>query len=602
SDWSAAPERVPVILYLCPGGEGDPGDGLATLYRHVRVLADAGFAVEAVDVTKRIVDAFPSDLLVVPEVLGDQLATLAPGRARVALCRDVAWAWRNVADPMRHPYLSAPDLRAVLCQREEDGALLAHAFPTLAVPLLRLAGGVPIGLPSGLPSDEGGLARFEEMLGRPRRPILAYVAGRRPERAAALLGALQARGALAGWKLERLDQRTEADRRTVLAQAAVLFTLSDASDPIDSVLEALALGASVVGFEDHLNHEAVQANPGVVRAEMDDLLACALLVEDLLARAERDPEAAARQRTAAAQAAWATLGRQASLEAAALVATFGVLAPDQRATLSAGAADSEVTSGPVGPPAPVRAPRPAASIVILAWNAWEQTKACLDALAETLRPDDEVIVVDNGSRDATGAGLSLYPWLRVLTNEDNHGFARGCNEGAALATNELLVFLNNDTVVSNGWLESLCAPFADSLVGAAGPRSNSVSGTQLLSPVPYDRAPSPEFHAFASAWAERAYDAISETIRLVGFCMAVRRDAFVEVEGFDERFVTGGFEDDDLCRKLAGMGWRLVVAHEAFVHHAGHASFDANGVDWFAIQQENQVRYLEKWLPQGATA
>ncbi|MGH9067810.1 MAG: glycosyltransferase family 2 protein, partial [Acidimicrobiales bacterium] len=73
------------------------------------------------------------------------------------------------------------------------------------------------------------------------------------------------------------------------------------------------------------------------------------------------------------------------------------------------------------------------SVVILAWNAWDKTKACLEALRPTLGATDETIVVDNGSTDGTAAGLTRYPWVKTITTDANRGFAAGCNQGAALS-------------------------------------------------------------------------------------------------------------------------------------------------------------------------
>ena len=87
----------------------------------------------------------------------------------------------------------------------------------------------------------------------------------------------------------------------------------------------------------------------------------------------------------------------------------------------------------------------------------------------------------------------------------------------------------------------------------------------------------------------------SEAGRLVGFCLAVRTSSFHAVGGFDERFEIGGFEDDDLCRRLHEIDLRLLIAHGSFVHHSCHASFDANEIDWRVTQLENQVRFEEKW-------
>ncbi len=235
------------------------------------------------------------------------------------------------------------------------------------------------------------------------------------------------------------------------------------------------------------------------------------------------------------------------------------------------------------------------SIVILAWNAWEETQACLESLRPTLGLHDQVIVVDNGSTDATPARLRLFPWVEVVTNDENRGFAAGCNQGAALARHDVVVFLNNDTVLTGRWIEPLVAPFDDPAVGAAGPRSNFVSGPQVAEGVTYGPGDRAGLRAFARTWAVEHRGQVTRTDRLVGFCLAVRAEAFDAVGGFDEGYEVGGFEDDDLCRRLADADWDLVIAHECFVHHAGHRTFDVNDLDWFAQQEHNRARFEEKF-------
>jgi GT2 family glycosyltransferase len=240
-------------------------------------------------------------------------------------------------------------------------------------------------------------------------------------------------------------------------------------------------------------------------------------------------------------------------------------------------------------------PRPPVSVVILAWNAWAHTAACLDSVRRSIGPLDQVVVVDNGSSDDTAEGLAARPWVDVVTNPHNRGFAGGCNDGARAANNEFLVFLNNDTVVPQNWLTTLLEPFSQPLVGATGPRSNAVSGIQLLTPVPYASPFLPEFERFANAWAAWFAGQSTEVNRLVGFCLAIRREAFEDVEGFDERYVVGNFEDDDICRKLTSLGWTLRLAQACFVHHDSHVSFIENNVDFSATFYANQERFMAKW-------
>jgi GT2 family glycosyltransferase/tetratricopeptide (TPR) repeat protein len=238
--------------------------------------------------------------------------------------------------------------------------------------------------------------------------------------------------------------------------------------------------------------------------------------------------------------------------------------------------------------------RPTATVVIPAWNQWAMTRACLEALRPTLGPRDEVVVVDNGSVDRTASALARYGWVKVVRNDTNRGFAAACNQGAAVAGGEVVVFLNNDTLPVGRWLDELCAPFADPTVVATGPRSNFVFGPQLVTEVAYDPSRTGELRRFVRDWQAAHAGEVTETDRLVGFCLAVRREAFWSVGGFDEGFGIGGFEDDDLCARLRAAGGRLLIVHAAFVHHHGHATFDAHGVDWLAVQESNRRRLLAK--------
>ena len=230
------------------------------------------------------------------------------------------------------------------------------------------------------------------------------------------------------------------------------------------------------------------------------------------------------------------------------------------------------------------------TVVVLAWNSWETTRACLDSLRPTLGVRDQVVVVDNGSRDATPVGLAGYPWVDVVTNEVNRGFAGGCNDGAAAARHDLIIFLNNDTLLAPRWIEPLVAAFEDPSVAAAGPRSNFVSGPQVVPEAVYS-SPA-EMRRFTRSWAESHRAMITPADVLIGFALAVRTDIFDKVGRFDEGYGIGGFEDNDLCRRITAAGYKLVICHESFVHHEGHKTFQANGLDWYAEQESNRSRFV----------
>jgi GT2 family glycosyltransferase/tetratricopeptide (TPR) repeat protein len=239
--------------------------------------------------------------------------------------------------------------------------------------------------------------------------------------------------------------------------------------------------------------------------------------------------------------------------------------------------------------------RPPASIVVPAWNAWEQTQACLESLRPTLGVQDQVIVVDNGSTDVTATRLKLFSWAEVVTNDANLGLAEASNLGAARAQHDLIVFLHNDTVLTGHWLDALLTPFEDAVVGAVGPRSNFCSGPQAADGASYLDGDSPAMRQFARDWERVHRGDVAQAELLASFCLAVRRSALDEVMGFDEDDLVGGIEVDDLCRRLTTKGWQLRMASGSFVHHAGHRTYAANGVDWFDRRLANRTRFEERW-------
>jgi O-antigen biosynthesis protein len=100
------------------------------------------------------------------------------------------------------------------------------------------------------------------------------------------------------------------------------------------------------------------------------------------------------------------------------------------------------------------------SIIIPCWSQLEFTQQCIAALKDHTRPSWELIVVDNGSTDGTplylaGARDSAAVPVTVVTNSTNLGFPVAINQGLQLARGEYLVLLNNDVVVTDGWLDQL---------------------------------------------------------------------------------------------------------------------------------------------------
>jgi GT2 family glycosyltransferase/2-polyprenyl-3-methyl-5-hydroxy-6-metoxy-1,4-benzoquinol methylase len=242
-------------------------------------------------------------------------------------------------------------------------------------------------------------------------------------------------------------------------------------------------------------------------------------------------------------------------------------------------------------PTPTR--RRVTSVILVTWNQLSYTRLCLDSLRLRTHEPIEIIVVDNASTDGTVEFLRAQPDIRLIENAENRGFPAAVNQGLAVARGEQLLLLNNDTIVTTGWLTRMLAVLeADPAVGLVGPVSNCVSGPQQV-PVSYDDLSA--IDGFAWNWGKQHHRERMEIDRLVGFCLLIRRETFQAIGGLDERFGIGNFEDDDYCVRARVAGYQTMVAVDSFVHHFGHRSFLASDLDFGALLAENQRKFTEKW-------
>ena len=275
---------------------------------------------------------------------------------------------------------------------------------------------------------------------------------------------------------------------------------------------------------------------------------------------------------------------------------FGAANPENRDNgldrVAAGAGESDVCD-------PCHdAPPDLVSIVILTFNELEYTKKCVESLRRNTPEPHEIVFVDNGSTDGT------LQWLRKLIQEHSHckliengknlGFAKGCNQGIETASGNCVLLLNNDTVVTEGWLAAMMEclkSFPDA--GIVGPMTNQISGIQKVERVGYDALDGLE--SYARTFREKNRHRRIEARRLVGFCMLFRRSLADEIGLLDESFGTGNFEDDDFCARAALAGYRNVIAGDVFIHHFGSRSFIGNRIDYGSAMAGNRTIYADKW-------
>ncbi|MCP4414376.1 MAG: glycosyltransferase, partial [Gammaproteobacteria bacterium] len=238
------------------------------------------------------------------------------------------------------------------------------------------------------------------------------------------------------------------------------------------------------------------------------------------------------------------------------------------------------------------------SIVMLTCNALDYTKKCIQSIQKSTQQAHEIIFVDNASTDGTQKYLENQVKqnanYKLIKNKTNIGFAAGNNQAVKEANGQYVLFLNNDVLVSNGWLfDMVSAIEKDEAIGMIGPLTNSISGLQRLDNIPYkDNA---GFDDFAAQIRAGNKGRITPRRRIAGFAILMHKELYQQVKGFDETFGLGNFEDDDLCLKVKEAGYAIMVHEGTFIHHFGSQSFKANGIDLIQSLDEKGTIFKENW-------
>jgi GT2 family glycosyltransferase len=246
------------------------------------------------------------------------------------------------------------------------------------------------------------------------------------------------------------------------------------------------------------------------------------------------------------------------------------------------------------------------AVAIISFNTREHLRACLTTvLAEEPR---EVIVLDNGSSDGSVEMVRRdFPQITLHVEPTNPGYGGAANRAIGGCSSEYVLLLNSDTLLQGGALRALSA-YLDShpRAGIVGPRLVNLDGTLQPScfefptplitllhhttlgslirylPIIRDRYLGTWSHAYARTvpW-------------LVGAALAIRREAFEEVGGFDESYFMY-FEEVDLCYRLRAAGWETHYAPVTDVTHVGGASTLQSRADMRAQMFASALRFHER--------
>lgn len=242
--------------------------------------------------------------------------------------------------------------------------------------------------------------------------------------------------------------------------------------------------------------------------------------------------------------------------------------------------------------------RPLVSIIIPVYNKLIHTLACLDSIARQMpRVPIEVLVIDDGSTDATEHSLSKRTDIRYLRNHENLGFVGSCNRAAEQARGEFLFFLNNDTVVLDGWLDALIQTFHDF------PNAGLV-GSKLIYPDGRLQEAGGLVWADGSCWnrgrladpSAPEFNFLCDVDYCSGAALLIRCDLFNTLGGFDRRYAPGYYEDTDLAFAVRDQGWRVLYQPlSQIIHYEGVSAGTNLTTGMKVFQVRNRNRFQEKW-------
>ncbi|MEO8536370.1 MAG: glycosyltransferase [Betaproteobacteria bacterium] len=240
---------------------------------------------------------------------------------------------------------------------------------------------------------------------------------------------------------------------------------------------------------------------------------------------------------------------------------------------------------------------PDVSIIVPAFGEPLLTFTALASIARNTSGAYEVLVVDDASPEPLERALAGVDGVRFERNSENLGFVGSCNRGAARARGRMLVLLNNDTIVTDGWLDALLRVFeAYPDAGLAG--AKLVYGDGRL------QEAGGIVWRDGSAWNvgrgedpdRPEFDYLREVDYCSGACLAIPRDVWEAAGGFDTRYSPAYYEDTDLAFAVRAMGRRVFYQPRALVvHFEGRTS----GVDITTgikrHQLINQATFAAKW-------
>ena len=233
------------------------------------------------------------------------------------------------------------------------------------------------------------------------------------------------------------------------------------------------------------------------------------------------------------------------------------------------------------------------SIIVPAYNQQDMTYECVSRVLDHTK-DFEIILVDNGSEPPIKPPFTGFAGLTIIRNEENRGFPAAVNQGIKAAKGDIIILLNNDVIVTDGWADKLTHYLNN--YGIVSPVTNYCAGVQA---VECNYQTTEEMEKFAADITEDYKGEVQDVNFVIGFCMAFQKSLYDELGEFDESMWPASGEEIDFCFRARANGHKVGIVKEVFVHHEGSITFremqDKGQVDCRKLFTETDKHLAEKW-------
>jgi GT2 family glycosyltransferase len=237
---------------------------------------------------------------------------------------------------------------------------------------------------------------------------------------------------------------------------------------------------------------------------------------------------------------------------------------------------------------------PLVSIVVLAYNYLAYTRQCVESISRhTSHIDHELITVNNGSSDGTEEYFNGLPHAKKISFPENIGVDKAFNHGIRAASGRYVAIVSNDIVVTARWLDNmLICMEADPKIGLVVPVCNASCNYQQMN-IPCSTMD--EIQRFAEGWNVSDPRKWEERLKLCTYAFLCRKEILDALGGFDEDFNPGSYDDDAICFSVRRMGYKVIFAKDAFVHHYGLRSFNAEYEKDPSLMMRNKRLFMAKF-------